>query len=373
MVDIEELRSLMALTRVTGLGLMGAHCLLQAAGSAAEIFRHPLALRDRIPAIQPRMLQALASSEPFARADCELDFALRNGIECLAIGDENYPSRLRECEDAPLVLYYRGTAPLNAQRVVSVVGTRHATTYGHDVCERFVRELSALCPGLQVLSGLAYGIDIDAHRASLAAGTDTVAVLAHGLDRIYPAMHKNVAAQMCSHGGLLTEFMSGTEPERYNFVRRNRIVAGMADAVVVIESASKGGALITASLAESYHRDCFAFPGRVNDEYSKGCNDLISDNRAALITSAADFVKAMNWDNAAFATRKEPVQRELFVELTDEERPLVDVLSRYPDGIQINSLLIECDIPINRLNALLFGLEMKGVVKIAAGGMYRMV
>lgn len=189
---------------------------------------------------------------------------------------------MRECDDAPLALFYRGNADLNTLHIINMVGTRHATPYGQDICTRFLADLSALCPDTLIVSGLAYGIDIHAHRAALQNHFKTIGVLAHGLDRIYPAEHRKTAVSMLEQGGLLTEFTSGTNPDRQNFVKRNRIVAGMSDATVVIESAAKGGALITAELAESYHRDCFAFPGRCNDEYSIGCNNLIRKTRQCL-------------------------------------------------------------------------------------------
>lgn len=189
---------------------------------------------------------------------------------------------MRECDDAPLALFYRGNADLNTLHIINIVGTRHATPYGQDICTRFLADLSVLCPNTLIVSGLAYGIDIHAHRAALQNHFKTIGVLAHGLDRIYPAEHRKTAVSMLEQGGLLTEFTSGTNPDRQNFVKRNRIVAGMSDATVVIESAAKGGALITAELAESYHRDCFAFPGRCNDEYSIGCNNLIRKTKQCL-------------------------------------------------------------------------------------------
>ena len=293
----------------------------------------------------------------------------KNHICCLTINDAEYPSRLRECDDAPLVLYTLGTANLNASHVVSIVGTRKATEYGRDLCASFVRDLTAAIPDVLIISGLAYGIDVAAHRASLASGASTVGVLAHGLDRIYPSVHRTVAAQMAKQGGgLVTEYMSVTEPERQNFVQRNRIVAGMADAVVVVESAAKGGSLITAEIAQAYNRDCFAFPGRVGDEYSRGCNNLIRDNRAALITSAADFLKAMNWDSAAVAEKT--VQRELFVELTPDEERVLTLLRKHSEDVHINMLAVETDIPAGRLISILCSLEMKDLVRTLAGARY---
>ena len=278
---------------------------------------------------------------------------------------------MRECDDAPLALFYRGNADLNALHVINMVGTRHATPYGQDICTRFLADLSVLCPNTLIVSGLAYGIDIHAHRAALQNHFKTIGVLAHGLDRIYPAEHRKTAVSMLEQGGLLTEFTSGTNPDRQNFVKRNRIVAGMSDATVVIESAAKGGALITAELAESYHRDCFAFPGRCNDEYSIGCNNLIRKNQAVLITSAEDLVKAMGWESSP--KTEKTVQRELFPDLSEEEVRIVKRLGKMPEGLQINTLVIDTNIPVNRMSALLFELEMKGVIRALAGGVYRLI
>lgn len=278
---------------------------------------------------------------------------------------------MRECDDAPLALFYRGNADLNALHVINMVGTRHATPYGQDICTRFLADLSVLCPNALIVSGLAYGIDIHAHRAALQNHFKTIGVLAHGLDRIYPAEHRKTAVSMLEQGGLLTEFTSGTNPDRQNFVKRNRIVAGMSDATVVIESAAKGGALITAELAESYHRDCFAFPGRCNDEYSIGCNNLIRKNQAVLITSAEDLVKAMGWESSP--KTEKTVQRELFPDLSEEEERIVKRLGKMSEGLQINTLVIDTNIPVNRMSALLFELEMKGVIRALAGGVYRLI
>ena len=367
----EQLYSL-ALPYVYGLGPVGACNLVKAMGGAAAVFQRREELPQLIPGVTRRLVEALDCSEALKRAEEELLFAEKNHIQCIPFTDEAYPSRLRECEDAPLALFYRGNADLNALRVVSVVGTRHATPYGQDICHRFMQDLSAMCPDVLVVSGLAYGIDIYAHRAALQNGFNTIGVLAHGLDRIYPAAHRKTAVSMLEQGGLLTEFMSGTNPDRQNFVKRNRIVAGMSDATIVVESAAKGGALITAELAESYHRDCFAFPGRVNDAYSAGCNALIRNNRAILITSAEDFVKAMGWETND-VPKQESIQRQLFPDLNGEEERIVQLLQKSPDGVQINTLVVEADIPINRMSALLFELEMKGVVRALAGGIYRII
>ena len=362
----------LALTRIPGLGLMGAYNLVRTLGSASAIFQHRKELKELLPEVSDKLIKALDCPEAFHRAEEELKYAEKNQIQCITLNDAAYPSRLKECEDAPLALFYRGNAPLNALKVISMVGTRHATAYGEDLCQSFIRELKELRPDVLIVSGLAYGIDICAHRAALQHGFATIGVLAHGLDRIYPGAHRKTAIDMMDHGGLLTEFMSGTNPDRQNFVKRNRIVAGMSDATIVVESAIKGGALITAELAESYHRDCFAFPGRTTDIYSAGCNEIIRNNRASLLSSAEDFVNAMGW-NLTNNKTKDVIQRELFPELSEEEKKIVQVLHRNPDGIQINTLVVETNIPINRISAILFELEMKGVVRALAGGVYRLL
>ncbi|MBS5638797.1 MAG: DNA-processing protein DprA [Bacteroides sp.] len=263
-------------------------------------------------------------------------------------------------------------ADLNSLHILNMVGTRNATDYGTQICASFLRDLKALCPEVLVVSGLAYGIDIHAHREALANELPTVGVLAHGLDRIYPHVHRKTAVDMLEKGGLLTEFLSGTNPDRHNFISRNRIVAGMCDATIVIESAEKGGSLITAELAEGYHRDCFAFPGRVNDEYSKGCNLLIRENRASLLLSAEDFVKAMGWEVSAHSAKVANVQRSLFLDLSEEEQKVIEILEKRGD-LQINTLVVEADIPVQKMNTILFELEMKGVVRVLVGGMYQLL
>ena len=323
-----------------------------------------------MPGVNPGVVTALDCPAAFLRAEQEMEFVEKNRLSCLTLKDEAYPSRLRECEDAPIVLFFKGNTDFNRLHVIDMVGTRRATDYGKQFCADFLRDLAVLCPDVLVVSGLAYGIDIHAHQAALANHLPTVAVLAHGLDRIYPAVHRRTAAEMLTQGGLLTEFMSGTNPDRQNFVKRNRIVAGLSDATLVVESGPKGGSLITAEIAESYQRDCFAFPGRVGDTYSTGCNVLIQKNRAALIQSAEDVVKAMNWDHTPVVPQV--VQRQLFPELTPEEEQVVTHLKKHPDGIQVNTLVVETNIAINRMTSLLFNLEMKGVVRALAGGVYKL-
>ena len=238
----------------------------------------------------------------------------------------------------------------------------------------FVRRLKELCPDTLIVSGLAYGIDISAHREALDNGMDTVAVLAHGLDNLYPPRHKDTAGRMLTQGGLLTEFFTRTNADKLNFLRRNRIVAGISDATVVVESASHGGGLVTARIAQSYNRDVFAFPGRVGDEYSAGCNNLIRDNKATLVCSADDFVSAMGWQTDAqlVAARRQGIERTLFPELTDDEQRIVDTLENSNDQ-QLNTLSAALNMPVGTLAATMFSLEMKGVVKCLAGGVYHLI
>ncbi|MBQ6745543.1 MAG: DNA-processing protein DprA [Bacteroidaceae bacterium] len=366
----DEKTCAIALTLCEGVGHINAKRLIDEVGSASAVFENRLHLRELIPDVSQRLVNMLDCPDAFKRAEKELNFVEKNHITCLTIKDENYPSRLRECEDAPIVLFFKGNADLNRLHMVSMVGTRMATQYGKQFCADFVRDLSALCPDATIVSGLAYGIDVHSHRAAIDNHLTTIGVLAHGLDRIYPSQHRQIAKEMLSNGGLLTEFLTDTEPDAYNFISRNRIVAGMTDVTIVVESASKGGSLITASLANTYNRDCFAVPGRINDEKSKGCNHLIRDNKASLITNAEDFVNAMGWQTPS--AKPEAIQRNLFVDLTDEETLVVNLLQQRGD-LHVNTLTVEANMPIHQLTSLLFGLEMKGVVKALVGGVYHLL
>ena len=373
MTEQETLYSI-ALSFVPRLNLLNRKMLLEKMGSATEIFEQRQHLKEIIPHANPSTLEALAMMDiHLKRAEEELAFAKAGHIQCLGFYDEEYPARLRECPDAPILLYYRGNTSLNTRRIISMVGTRQITPYGKDLCHTFVKELKKLCPDVLIVSGLAYGVDIQCHRAALEQGMDTVGVLAHGLDQIYPRMHRDTAVQMVLHGGLLTEFPSRSNADKKNFVQRNRIVAGMADATIVVESAKKGGSLITAEITEGYGRDVFAFPGRIGDTYSEGCNMLIKDNHAGLITCAEDFAKAMGWETEAQLHQQlsQGLQQELFPDLTEEEQRIVKALTG-ADSKQINVLAIDTVIPISRLTSLLFNLEMKGVVRLLSGGCYRL-
>ena len=371
----KETLAAMALARLSYYNLAAIHSLYQAAGSAAAVMEHRNNIRDIIPDASQRLVEMLRDTDTmYARAEEELAFDQAHGIRPLTPSDPDYPHRLAECEDAPLVVYYKGNADLNQSRVINIVGTRKCTTYGQDLIRRFVTDLTELCPHVLVVSGLAYGVDICAHRKALETGLETVAVLAHGLDTIYPNSHRATAVAMLSQVGLLTEFMTRTNADKINFVRRNRIVAGMSDACILVESAAHGGGLITAEISREYGRDVFAFPGRVGDSYSEGCNNLIRDNGAALLTDAASFVRTMGWEgDAALAkAREEGIDRQLFADLSDEEQKVVAVLQGNND-LHLNMLSVQAGIPVNRLTGVLFELEMKGIVRTHAGGMYHLL
>ncbi|WP_456076838.1 DNA-processing protein DprA [Hoylesella timonensis] len=375
MLDTQEIINTIALTRINYFHLTGMLQLYRRLGSATAVIEHRRNIRDVLPDASPKLVQSLQQiDEPLHRAEIELQWDLENGVMPLCMNDENYPQRLRQCDDAPLMLFYKGNINLNQRRVICVVGTRRNTVYGEDLIRRFMRELRQLCPQLLVISGLAYGVDIIAHRQALQNGYPTVGVLAHGVDYLYPTRHKQTADEMVKKGGLLTEFLTQTNADKVNFVRRNRIVAGISDACVVVESAAHGGGLITASLARTYNREVFAFPGNVGSQYSEGCNNLIRDNVAGLISNADDFVKSMNWDDDVKLQRAQQVgiERQLFPDLSTEERQVVSALKKHND-LQINMLSVQADIPIAHLTAILFSLEMKGVLKALPGGMYHLL
>ncbi len=374
-MEQEELLYTIALTRMTGFNFQTALRLYQELGGGKAVYDHRTDLRDVLPECSDRLVASLQDwSLPLVRAEQELHFLEKHHVKALCLGTDDYPQRLTECADAPIVLYYMGAAELNQQRIVSIVGTRHATAYGQDLVRRFTEELHQLCPDALVVSGLAYGIDIAAHRNALACGMETVGVLAHGLDELYPPRHRDTACEMLKQGGLLTEYMTETKVDKLNFVKRNRIVAGMADATLLVESAARGGGLITCGIAQDYGRSVFAFPGAVGAPYSEGCNNLIRDNGASLITSAEDFVTAMGWttDAQLRQAKSAGIERNLFPNLSDEEQTVVSVLSEVGD-LQLNQLSVKSNLPIGQLTALLFQLEMKGVVRPLAGGTYHLL
>ena len=371
-MDNQEQIYSMALTKIKGISVSNARVLYNTFGSAAAVFDNRNDIKSHIPDATPRLVEALRNvDEAIKRAEAEIDFIGKKNVRILTMNDDAYPQRLKECDDAPIVLYYCGNADLNKAKVVCMVGTRKCSEYGKDVCRNFISDLKRYYPDIIIVSGLAYGIDINSHRQALANGMDTIGVLAHGLDRIYPYVHRKTAVDMVSHGGLITEYMSDTTPEKGNFVARNRIVAGMSDACIVVESASKGGSLITANLAQAYNRDVFAFPGRIFDEYSAGCNQLIRDNKASLIQSAEDLINAMCWPNP-LENKNKPVQKEMFINLSEEEQMVINCLKDVDDK-PINMIVNETGLTYSRVSVLMFELELKGVVKVLGGARYHLL
>lgn len=358
------------LTLVKGIGTVTAKQIIDTLGDVSLLFTEKARLLEKIPGISRKVISEINKPEVLRRAEKEVHFIEKNKINPLFITDDNYPHRFKECVDAPPILYFRGNTLLNTEKIISIVGTRHATAYGKEITQQLMHDVAKTYPNTVIVSGLAYGIDICAHKAAIKENLPTVAVLAHGLDRVYPAVHRNTAIEMLENGGLLTDFMSETNPDRQNFVKRNRIIAGISDCTIIIESASKGGALITANIADSYNKDVFAFPGQVTHTYSQGCNWLIKHKKAALVSDAEDIFREMCWDKEK--QQKPSIQRKILLDLNPEEQRVVEVLKR-TENTQLNNLCIELNLPISRLSPLLFGLEMNGVVRCMPGGIYRLV
>lgn len=368
MENSDSLAYNIALSMIPGIGNVTARNLVAYIGSVEGVFREKEKNLIKIPLVGEINAQKIIRQNVLEHAKREVEFIRKNKIKTFFYLEENYPVRLKNCNDAPIMLFYKGEANLNEDKIIAVVGTRNATGYGKEICEELIKSFAQRNYPLLVVSGLAYGIDIHAHKACLKYNIPTVGVLAHGLDMVYPALHAPVAAKMIENGGLLSDFTSETQIDRQNFLSRNRIIAGLADAVVVIESAGKGGALVTADIANSYNRDVFAYPGRSNDIYSKGCNNLIKQNKAILIENQADIEKAMNWDVSS--QKPKSIQTSLFVELSDDEQKLMDLLKqgeRFVDEITTESHL-----PMSRVSALLLGLEFKALVISLPGKMYRL-
>jgi len=371
MID-ESLKYKIGITLIKGIGCNLAKNLIAYVGSVEGVFNEKQKNLAKIPGIGEILSKEIVSQDVLARAEKEIEFIQKNKIQTIYFTDRDYPYRLKECPDSPVMLYTKGNCDLNKGKFIGIVGTRNATETGKENCKKLISDLAASQPNTIIVSGLAYGVDICAHKAALDAGLPTIGVIGHGLDRIYPATHRPTAVKMLEQGALLTEYLSGTNPDRQNFVQRNRIIAGMCDAIVVVESAAKGGALITAELANDYNRDVFAFPGRVNDEWSAGCNALIKNNKASLIVSADDILRFMSWEkqNSGLPSN---VQTALFLDLSDHEQQIVNLLRQNSEGIQLNELAIQLEKPVSKISSMLLEMEFKGVVKCLPGNLYRIV
>lgn len=365
----ELLKQEIAISLIPGIGPVLAKNLISYCGSVDAVFKSRAAKLEKIPGIGPAAAKAIVHHTVFERAEKELDFVEKNGISVLFYYDKLYPERLKRCADSPLLLYYKGHADLNAARVISIVGTRNASEYGRCITEKLVEDLVAM--DVLIISGMAYGIDICAHKAALKNQVPTVGVFGHGLDRVYPSIHASTAEKMLAQGGLLSEYISGTIPDKTNFPMRNRIVAGLADATIVVEASRKGGALITAGLANSYNRDVFAFPGRISDTYSQGCNTLIKINKAALIESAKDISYIMGWETEQ-NNKPASHQKKLFLEYTPEEKVIVDLFNG-KEHLTIDAICYKSTFSPGKVAGVLLNLEFEGVVKALPGKMYQLV
>jgi len=363
----ENLKYKIALTFIPKIGPILAKRLISYCGSAEAVFKEKRWALEKIPGVGSFSANAILNQNVIERAESEIKFIEKNVIHPIFYLDPDYPKRLTYCDDSPVFLYFKGNANMNSEKIISIVGTREATDHGKELCEKLVADLAV--HNVIIVSGLAYGIDICAHKAAMDNKLSTICVLAHGLDKIYPGVHASTAQKMLEFGGWLTDFPSKTTPDRENFPSRNRIVAGIADATIVIESKAGGGSLITADIANSYSRDVFAFPGRVGDECSVGCNNLIKQNKAALIQSAADVVYIMGWEQTKNV--KAPQQKQLFIELKPEEELVVNVLKE-KDSINIDDLCLVCKLPMSKVSSLLLTLEFSGIVRSLPGKMYRL-
>lgn len=352
-------------TMFPGIGDVYTRALVNHFGTPESVFKATKKDLETIEGIGQKRMEGILKFD-LKKAEEEITFLKKHNIQAIFFQDENYPKRLVHCFDSPAMLYYKGNTDLNAAKFVAIVGTRNQSEYGRNLCENLISVLEN--EGVVIVSGLAFGIDTIAHKAALKHHIETIGVLAHGLDRIYPSENKTIARQMIEHGGLLTEFRAGTIPDRKNFPSRNRIVAGMCDCIVVIESGLKGGSLITAELGNGYNKDVFAFPGRVNDSKSEGCNFLIKTNRAGMITSGEDLLYMMGWRKEGKTKIKK--QRELFIELAEDEKLIYNLLQNGP--VHIDELYLNSNLNGSTVAKSLLMLEMQGIINILPGKMYEL-
>lgn len=359
-----ELPYQIAMTMIRGLGDITARGLLAKLGSPEAFFKEKSSILNKLVNHGDLLADDSVRTEALKRAEKEIKFIENHHINTYFFTKKDYPYRLKECNDAPLMLYSKGDKDLNSGHFISIVGTRKATPYGKQMCEQIIADLAISQPQLTIVSGLAYGIDVCAHKAALKNKVRTFGVVAHGLDTLYPQNHRSIAVKMVeNNGGIITEFPSGTKLDPAYFVKRNRIIAGLCDMTLVVESAIKGGALITAKLANDYNRDVFAVPGRIGEEYSAGCNYLIKTNQAVLAESASDIEKFMGWESKGKAT-----QQVLFYDLTEEEKLIIENLRK--ETLHINVLSKVIDLPVQKTMSLLVQIEFKGLVTSLPGNMF---
>jgi DNA processing protein len=362
-----SLKHKIALGLIPRIGDINARKLVSHLGNVEAVFHEPYRNLVKIPGIGSGLAKYISDRTYLEIAEKEAEYVTKNRIRTFFYLDNDYPFRLRQCDDSPVVFFFKGTSDLNSPKILSVVGTRSATPRGRELCEKIIGGLAVGHPDLVIVSGLAYGIDIASHKAALSNNLQTIGVLGHGFKTIYPSIHRSTAEAMVSNGGLLSDFLSDALPERNNFIKRNRIIAGIADATLIVESGIKGGALITADIANSYNRDVLAVPGRPGDQWSAGCNSLIKSNKAALAENSDDIEYLLDWKSEK---SKPSVQRTLFSELDETEKSVFEFLSAESE-LTIDSICRSLNIPVYKLSAILLQMEFKGLIKCYPGNLYR--
>ena len=365
----EDLLYQLSLTLIPNIGPVQAKILLQHC-NAEEIFHAKKSYLENIEGIGPVRAASIAAYKDFSKAEEEIKFIEKYKIKTLFLTDKDYPQRLLNCYDSPTLLYYKGEADLNASKIIAIIGTRSHTDYAKQVTEKLVKDLTA--QNVTIISGLAFGVDAIAHKSAIKNNLPTIGVLGHGLDQIYPSEHAGLAKDIVKHqGGLLTEFRSKTKPDKHNFPTRNRIVAGMSDATIVIETGIKGGSMITAELANSYNKDVFAIPGKVTDTKSTGCNYLIKNNKAMLLTDATELIQVMSWEDNAKSRKEKRSQRELFIELTADEKIIIAILNE-KETVAIDEINIKSGLSSSAVAAAILNLELQNVMVSLPGKLYRL-
>lgn len=359
--------SKIALGLIPGIGDITARRLVSYTGGVEALFSESYRTLTHIPGIGETLAASITDKKYLSIAEAEAEYVQQHNIKVFFYLDDDYPFRLRQCDDSPVTFYFQGNADLNTTHILSVVGTRNATQRGREICQKLIAGLALHFPSLIIVSGLAYGVDIAAHKAALANNLPTIAVLGHGLNTIYPSVHSNVARSMITCGGLLTDFASFEPPDRNNFIKRNRIIAGLSDATLIVESGIKGGALITADIASSYNRDVMAVPGRSDDEWSAGCNALIKCSKAALVENAGDIEYLLGWEPAKLNA---PLQQVLFSEMTENEKKVFEAL-RINGDLTIDQLAVSLSIPVHKLSTTLLQMELSGLITPCPGSIYR--
>lgn len=358
----------MRLQKSKAIGSILAKKLIVNVGDAAQVFYEKKSILAKINGVGANALKHLFDSENLRAAENELNYILKNNIKYTYFLDDDYPKHLQNCIDSPILMFKDGTINLNNNKIISIVGTRNMSSYGRDFIENLIKDISPYNP--IIVSGFAYGVDICAHKTAIKNNLQTIAVLAHGFEEIYPKVHKKHINQVNENGGFFTEFWSEEKPLRENFLKRNRIVAGISEATIIIESAEKGGSLVTADIANSYNKDVFALAGRATDIYSKGCNNLIKNNQAHLLSSTEDIIKLLNWDISSKV--KNTIKKELFISLTTDEQSVYNYLQK--NGKQLLDVIaLDCNIPLFSLSSILLKMELKGAVKPLPGKMFEAI